>query len=747
MADFSIRNLNDLRENATKELGDDQLPLKVLDAHPDYEIPFEVNGVAFTMTPHGGARVYVFNSPSKDEDSLGVLGDRDGDAKDDDLPPQIDFRDEGAWMKYEIGAGVKAAAGDDVSELKLKVEGEKKLGLYDYRYHSDRSKTVKDAIVEDVPKLRWAVRPECLDQLTEKEAVVYRVSGSLSTAVEISWSDVFTANLNAFGRLLGTGSLLAIRASTLATLKFDVGVSDDFLLVLSYHDANRVRLAVKKSKISRLGAAATLGVTAQFVPSEESLKALAQLVDDLVAKATERIEKLIEDEELDELLENESNLLGRLAKQLGVAEESGRAERMKQLSERLGEELNKRIRELAENKVELAFEYEYLRIKAESTLLDAVLPKTVLKENHPDLIRRDLGNILGWMRNPRNGYDLRQLNRYLHQTEFTTESAWGLMASVGKWKYGGRDSKRFEVVEQRNIHDQKRLAFLRKRGYDAEEFGDKFGYVVEVIGQMKKFSREEIPTADEFELGLRLKWSWQEKELDEDELMSYFDHAAIWRIIGIDDHEEILSDVGGKFGRRATVTLDVVVEALQAPAIFEGIAQSDGDRLARALAKATPRWKDYAARNVVERRTNLYAPLWKYYLEHSGLRPATYARVAADHLAKQGVKIANLEKHWTSYVGTFGSLIQKNASRVGSDYSGTLVRWGRLSTAMKDLIQARKEERAYTEVAGRYPAHVSVLGSSFARACVWSLCVRHRSGPGATSEGRENILNPVPWRG
>ena len=70
-----------------------------------------------------------------------------------------------------------------------------------------------------------------------------------------------------------------------------------------------------------------------------------------MAKATERIEKLIEDEELDELLENESNLLGRLAKQLGVAEESGRAERMKQLSERLGEELNKRIRELAENKV------------------------------------------------------------------------------------------------------------------------------------------------------------------------------------------------------------------------------------------------------------------------------------------------------------------------------------------------------------------------------------------------------------
>ena len=160
----------------------------MLNLSGSYEIPFQVSEVGFAVEPHAGAKLYVLNNPAKDSDQMGVLGQGKVAGNEARLDHQIEFKDHGAWTKYELEAGVTATAGGDLSVLNLEGSISRRMLLYDYHYHQDRSTKVSDAVLGDLRDFRFAVDPKSLEKLQDQEAIAYRVPGRLSLRVEASWS-------------------------------------------------------------------------------------------------------------------------------------------------------------------------------------------------------------------------------------------------------------------------------------------------------------------------------------------------------------------------------------------------------------------------------------------------------------------------------------------------------------------------------------------------------------------------------
>lgn len=725
MPDFSLSGLIDPFKNAQREIGDDALPDKepVLNISGDHDFKFEVSNFEFSVKPLAGARLYVLNNPAKDSDEMRVLGH--GKVKEDDanLDHQIDFTDNGAWAKYEIEAGLSASAGGNLVAdiLNLKGQASKRVLLYDYHHHSDRKTKVQDAIAEDLQSFRFAVHEGSLDALEAQEAIAYRVPGRLSLTLEASFTDAFIANLGGLLNFLKVGGLIGLKVSAGAVLKFSVELSDDFILILTKASNGNLRLAAKKAKQSKLGIGGSLGVSAKLVDTSDNQDALEKLIEEVIGAlgdaALEKIEGLLAKADFDNLNEDEQSLLERLIERFGLGEEAKRAEKFKELWGKLADEIKKTVTKTVENKISLAFEFEYLRIKSEETVLDAILPSDVVKGHYGSLLRRELTDLLAWMRqNPGQC----KLNKYLHQRKLSTSSKWGLTFGLGKWLYGGGDKREFEEVVQTTFDERQRVSFRRRRGYQATEFKNSLNYMVDLSAHMREFSAHPNPLGSEFKKTLKMEWTWKEAELSKDEVEAYFDHAAIWGVIGADDSSKIEGDLGDLTGKTAEVSLHIAAGEELCQELFPYLAVYHVDRIARCLALATPRWSELPARNFIERREAVYAPLWKKYLQESDddpkrLQPRDWAKEAYRRLKKEGIQGDLLERNAANFEA-FSEVIRLNADEGQSNYSGTQRRWRGFSNAMLRLNAAQSQEKVKqalrdTDPLWDHPFHVRAFGA------------------------------------
>ena len=138
----------------------------------------------------------------------------------------------------------------------LNIEGEKVAELCDYHFHPDRSEKLLEAILADFSSVRFAVQPSDVKKLGSNEAVAYRIRGKLSTTIEASRSDALTANLNGLSSFLRTNTPVAVKFSFGADAKLNVTLTNDFLLVFSRETEDRIRVGVKRGKVSSLSLSA-----------------------------------------------------------------------------------------------------------------------------------------------------------------------------------------------------------------------------------------------------------------------------------------------------------------------------------------------------------------------------------------------------------------------------------------------------------------------------------------------------------
>jgi hypothetical protein len=176
-------------------------------------------------------------------------------------------------------------------------------------------------------------------------------------------------------------------------------------------------------------------------------------------------------------------------------------------------------------------------------------------QHHPGLLRADLARFLAAVRNTGTQVTAEKL---LHQTKLTKKKSWGFSIGIADWKVIGQDLETLEEVIQSKMNGTRRVSFLGQRGYEGTWFGDKVNWMADFIAEMPDFSPE--PTADRFRYGLRLKWSWSEKELSENELEEYVDHASTWWVLGEDDLTDLKEELKGRFGRKARIDLELYFE-------------------------------------------------------------------------------------------------------------------------------------------------------------------------------------------
>lgn len=150
------------------------------------------------------------------------------------------------------------------------------------------------------------------------------------------------------------------------------------------------------------------------------------------------------------------------------------------------------------------------------------------------------------------------VEKFLHQTKLTKKKSWGFSIGIADWKVIGQDLETLEKVFQSKMNGTRRVSFLGQRGYEGTWFDNKVNWMADFVAEMPDFSPE--PTADQFRYGLRLKWSWSEKELSENELEEYVDHASTWRVLDEDDRVDLKEDLKGRFGRKARIDLELYFE-------------------------------------------------------------------------------------------------------------------------------------------------------------------------------------------
>ncbi len=516
----------------------------------------------------------------------------------------------------------------------------------------------------DLGEFRFAVDVKSLDRLKDQEAISYRVPGKLSLRVEASWSDLFTANLGGLFSLLQVGGLFRLAVDAGASLKFDVELADDFILILTRPTPGRVRMATKKAKTNKLGIGGSIGAVAILVDSENNQNALNKLVAQLMGvlgdASLKQIEGLLQPTNFDSLSEEESNLLARLIEKLGLTDEAGRAERFREL----WGSLVKRVEDLV---------------------------KEVVIGHYDSLLKCHLQVILAWMRQNPNQIEL---NKFLHQRQLTQSKTWGLSLGLGRWNYGGDDKRELVGIVQQPYDGKERVTFRRARGYEAQAFGRSISYMTDISAQMRNFS--DRFDRDDFQYSLKMEWIWDEQALSEEELSDYLDQATIWGVLGVDHANRVREDLAPNIGKRAEVRLHLAADEKLCETLLPLLAPYNIDRAARSLAKATPRWSMIEARNLIPQREDLYAPLWKFHLMQSQSNPASsqprdWASYAANRLEDRGVDGAHNEARWPNPLPrSFSQLIQLNADEGSGNYSGTYRRWHQFSDALGKLPQAKE---------------------------------------------------------
>lgn len=664
-----------------------------------------LQGIGFVFGVESNAGLSLFNSPD-DEDPDGVLSPQPADPPGFErlvLAPGVPLAPDRAWLKYRVSAAAKVGAGAAFAPVSFKVDGRAGVVFADYHAH-DRHDRLRDAVAATVAggRLRIFANVDDAFELGAGEALAYQVRGELTASVVLAWSDILGAASLSLARLLGPGQTLVVAISAGAAVRFDVGVVDDFRLIVTRGLARDVRVAVAKGTARDVAAGAAAGITAKFADERAAKAMLQRLYEAVAGQPVAAVDAALAKASLDSLSAVERKLVRQLADRIGLGQVPATIEAIRQSWEALKARIDATIAEVARSKVELGFAYEYRRTTTSDTLLVVELSRDEYRRFHGDLLLCELRPLLAWLDGPAQD---QALVSYLHAKAVTRSQAWGFTLGIGPWRLAGRDRQDISAVVQTGRRDGavvERHAYLGLRGYEAEVFGSACEWVVDFRAEQPEFVPAGGATAAHLEYGLHLRLRWKEKTLSKGELREFLDHAVIWRIVNLRGAAEIEREIAGALGKKkaeVTVALTVPHEAFRKllPMVGNGPADDLG---ARALAKAMPYLADYDARRHPLVREGCYAPLWRFYLANPSLPIDAYGPIAERAIRKMTeledeAELANRERglwpgkpvHQDLY--TFAGQIHSNGGpTVRGDYSDVASRWHAYADAHRRLDRA-----------------------------------------------------------
>ncbi|NMO19943.1 hypothetical protein HPC49_20305 [Pyxidicoccus fallax] len=683
-------------------------------------LPPKLNLTDFTLSFEAGGEASIrnFNSPG-DVDENRVVGEAAAESTPDAPRPQLLLGGDQGWMRYQITARVKAAAGASLSFLAADTQGELSVTLSDYRAHP-LARNMREAARMDLAELRL-LQASDLVKLATGDALSWQARGRLQTRLELSWADLFTANL---GRLafVRANELLALRTDLKAGVSAKVGLTDDYQLTFSRPRPGRIQISVRKAKSREGTLGAGLGVTVDFVDAKAVKEQLARVLDAILGRDLRELAGKLgvpadgtSLQVMDALVDKASKLkLDELPKKAlrAALERIGLDPRLADLSNIKAEwdafkkKVEGKLDDAAKTQIAAGFQYEYLRLSESSTLLEVVVDDATAMRFHGSLLRGNLVDLLKWMRELPENQKSFELRNYLHSSTLTRQQAYGFSLGLGSFEVlKARGSSKQRWVTQENAQGARRMAFLGQRGYEDKLLGNRGQWMVDLKADMERFSP--TPVASDFRYGLHLMLWGRQKKMSRKELQAAVDDAVVWGVLDAADAAAVMSTLQSDLNKEPIETrLELKMADDTFRALVPKVQELDLGLFSRALARAMP-WSENTARASAEFRRVVYAPIWQAYLrevqEKGGLMTGdlspTRAAQIAEHYFRHDPSVKELgkdllliESEWRPDGGnfTFAEVTEKNR--------GTLAKCQAFVSGMVRLRRAIDERKAPDEL-------------------------------------------------
>jgi hypothetical protein len=639
-----------------------------------------------TLKPDGSLSVHVFNSADDvDEDS--VLGAVSG-TREDALAAQLPLTPDAAWLKYALSAAVSAGTDTTLASIGFSVDGTAGASFADYRRHARTRSAVEAVMLDFAAGPRFATVLDHVRNLGPGDAVSVRWLGAMKARVDVAWSDVFAGPALSIGALAGTQGVIGISLKASVHAAFSVEISDDFVVVFSRVGHDEWRIGVRKATSRGVGIEAGAGVAVKFADPDAAVAALNAAVEGVIGLPLEEVDRILNSASLDQLSGPQKKAAGFLIKRLGLQEEVSTLKDLRARVRSIRDGVPDAVKTIAQTKIKVAFAYEYNRLDERTNLLQATVDRRLLEKHHPALIRGKLDSLTGDIAAHVPGV---RLETYLNQKTLTRERSWGFTLGIGKWvDIGGKDFKRVVRMERRNIQGRLQESYLGARGYKGQWVGESTSWNVDLQAGMKTFADGDVPLVAEFDFGLHLVWTADQKTLSDDECEQWLDAAVVWRVLGEADLDHARERLAPLVTRGGDVSLQIALPNEALRAMFPLLASADTKKFASALAIAMP-WQEGSGRMSAARRRALYEPLWALYLSEPRRSASELSRAADRHFEKRQLpELALRERAFaTSRPFTFAGLVELNGDTHGACTAFTRG-VGMLQKAIADRAPNRK---------------------------------------------------------
>jgi hypothetical protein len=611
-----------------------------------------------TLKPGGSFAVHVFNSADDvDEDS--VLAAHGSGTPEGALAAQLPFTANAAWLKYALNANVSAGTAATLASIGFSVDGTAGASFAHYRRHA-RARSVVEAIMLDLAAgPRFATVLDHVRNLGTGEAVSVRWLGTMTARVDVAWSDVFAGPALAIGALAGTHGVIGISLKATAHAGFSLEVSDDFMVVFSRIGDDEWRIGVRKATSRGVGVQAGAGVAVTFTDPDAAVGVLNAAIEGVIGLPLEDVDKILERASLDQLSGPQKKAAGFLIKRLGLQEQAATLQDLRARVQAIRDAVPDAIKTIAQTKMSVAFAYEYNRLDERTNLLQATVDRRLLEKHHASLIRGKLDPLTIDLAARVPGATL---ETYLNQKTLARERSWGFTLGIGKWvDVGGKDFRRVVKTERRNIQGRVQESYLGARGYTGKWVGETTSWNVDLQAGMKSFADGDVPLVSEFDFGLHLVWTADQKKLSAEECEQWLDAAVVWRVLSEADLDHARERLWMLVDRPCDVSLQVAIPDDALRAMFPRLGSAEAKAFASALAIAMP-WQQGSGRTSAARRRELYEPLWALYLSEPQRSAGELSRAADRHFDKRRLpELARLERAFHgSRPFTFAGLVELN---------------------------------------------------------------------------------------
>ncbi|MGE6763842.1 hypothetical protein ACQKGO_37885 [Corallococcus interemptor] len=655
-----------------------------------------IQGGQVSLTGAFKVPVELFNDRD-DKDAYGIIGVPPKELDGSTVEPLFSPDGVACWLKYAAELSAEANGQGDFPFVGLSGSGSLQVQVADYRHHA-ATQTLEAAMGSDVKSLRLPFVLADVQALQPGDALSFQSCVALKAGVKVSWSAISTSLVTALAKRIAGQLVFELKAEAGASIGGTVSLQDTFRIVFSRpKDGGPFRVSVRKATSDAAAVHVSAGVSLEYTSP-----LLASILSAVDAKVQDAL-KLVEGLEKGSLQPALLGVAAALLKQLGFLKA---VEPTVAAVTAAYEELKDFVESVVSGSLKAGFEYEYARTTEDATLLELEVPVAELAGAHGALVSGDLASI---QRRVNDAW----LRRYFHMKSVESQRVWGLGLGWRDFNFASQEDRRkLKAVVQHASRDHRqgprRYAFLGARSYTSSGvlYGKTSRWGLDFSAQMPRFSL--TPSADEFEYAF-FGQSQVEDGLSKELIQRAVDAATLWGAVRAEDAPALVDRLfrAAPAGTKTETRLDLRVDNPSFRRLLAKLGSEpvfERNAFARALARAMPR-ANQPVRTSLQRREELYTPLWDAYLK-DGAKDWTLDRAKASvayHLKTQAGADDFVASHWeqTGGTGTFADVLVQS-SRYGGDvgsrpYGKVYVFWRDLLDKLIALNKAIQSEAVIAE--------------------------------------------------